>query len=84
MELRTNRSFGGGYAALRLIQYHAVDTNAWLAMAEYTYLIFICSMAPSNIAVNSATFLGVRTAGLGGALIGIFVDRPTKKPVRPD
>jgi len=65
-------SFGGGYAALRLIEHHAVGVHGWLTMAEYTDLISICSMAPGSVAVNAATFLGTRVAGLPGALVATF------------
>ena len=32
-------SFGGGYAAMPLIQSQVVDSHKWLSMAEFTNLI---------------------------------------------
>ena len=61
-------SIGGGYAAMPLIQSQAVDTYGWLTLREFTDLITIAEMTPGPIAVNSATFVGIRMAGLSGAL----------------
>lgn len=38
-------------------------------MSEFTDLITIAEMTPGPIAVNSATFVGIRIAGLPGAVI---------------
>ena len=62
-------SIGGGYAAMPLIQQLIVEQNQWLTMTEFTDLITIAEMTPGPIAINSATFVGTRIAGLGGALI---------------
>ncbi len=61
-------SIGGGYAAIPLIQSQAVQTYGWLSMSEFTDLITIAEMTPGPIAVNSATFVGVRVAGIPGAV----------------
>lgn len=61
-------SIGGGYAAMPLIQSQAVDKYGWLTMNEFTDLITIAEMTPGPIAVNSATFVGIRIAGIPGAL----------------
>ena len=60
-------SFGGGYAALPLIQGQIVDRHGWLAMAEFTDLITISQMTPGPIAINAATFVGIKIAGPAGA-----------------
>lgn len=62
-------SVGGGYAAMPLIQSQVVETHAWLSMSEFTDLITIAEMTPGPIAINSATFVGIRIAGIGGAVI---------------
>lgn len=54
-------SFGGGYAALPLIQNQVVSLHHWISMAEFTDLITISQMTPGPIATNSATFVGIRT-----------------------
>lgn len=61
-------SFGGGYAALPLIQEEVVTLNQWLSMTEFTDLITISQMTPGPIAVNSATFVGIKIAGIPGAV----------------
>lgn len=62
-------SIGGGYAAMPLIQSQVVMQHQWLSMREFTDLVTIAEMTPGPIAVNSATFVGTRIAGLGGALV---------------
>lgn len=62
-------SFGGGYAALPLIREQVVDLHGWLEMAEFTDLVTISQMTPGPIAINAATFVGIRTAGMLGAVV---------------
>lgn len=62
-------SFGGGYAAMPLIQEQIVNTHGWLSMSEFTDLITISQMTPGPIAINSATFVGIKIAGLAGAAV---------------
>ena len=62
-------SFGGGYAAMPLIQAQVVIKYGWLTMEEFTNLITIAEMTPGPIAVNSATFVGTKIAGVPGALV---------------
>lgn len=68
-------SFGGGYAMIPLIQ-KEIETNGWLTPSEFIDIIAIAEMTPGPIAVNSATFIGSKTAGfLGGmvATIGVVI-----------
>src|SRR5699024_10356178 len=62
-------SFGGGYAAMPLIQDQIVTGHGWLSMSEFSDLITISQMTPGPIAINSATFVGIRIAGIPGALV---------------
>lgn len=62
-------SFGGGYAAMPLIQAQVVEKYHWLSMTEFGDLVTIAEMTPGPIAINSATFVGTQVAGLSGALI---------------
>ena len=61
-------SFGGGYAAMPLIQNQVVQLHSWLSQSEFTDLITISQMTPGPIAINSATLVGTRIAGIPGAL----------------
>lgn len=62
-------SFGGGYAAVPLIQSQIVELHGWLSMSQFADLITIAEMTPGPIAINSATFVGQQIAGLPGALV---------------
>lgn len=52
-----------------LIQEQVVSSHNWLSMAEFTDLITISQMTPGPIAINSATFVGIKIAGIPGALV---------------
>ena len=62
-------SIGGGLAAIPLIQEQIVSQHAWMTLAEFTDLITIAQMTPGPIAINSATFIGLRLGGPLGAII---------------
>lgn len=62
-------SFGGGMAAIPLIQEQVVEVHGWLTLSEFTDLITISQMTPGPIAINAATFVGTRIAGFPGALV---------------
>jgi len=61
-------SFGGGYAAMPLIQAQVVTNRAWITTSDFTDLVTIAEMTPGPIAVNAATFVGNQVAGIPGAL----------------
>ena len=62
-------SFGGGYAAVPLIQSRIVEANGWMEMEQFADLITIAEMTPGPIAVNCATFVVHQMAGLPGAVV---------------
>lgn len=62
-------AIGGGYAAMPLIQSQVVTLRGWLTMAEFTDLVTIAEMTPGPIAINAATFVGIRVGGLLGAVV---------------
>lgn len=65
-------SIGGGYAALPLIQNQVVDTHMWLTMEQFADVITIAEMTPGPIAINAATFVGIQTSGILGAIVSTF------------
>ncbi len=65
-------SFGGGYAAMPLIQEQTVALHGWLTLREFSDLITISQMTPGPIAINAATFVGIKTAGILGAAAATF------------
>lgn len=67
-------AFGGGYAALPLIQQFIVEDNGWLTMLEMTDVVSISQMTPGPIAINSATFVGTKVAGVPGAIVATLAN----------
>ncbi|MDD4807253.1 MAG: chromate transporter [Oscillospiraceae bacterium] len=65
-------SFGGGYGILPVIQQQVVTENHWLTMQEFTDVITISQMTPGPIALNASTFVGMRMAGVLGAILATF------------
>lgn len=61
-------AFGGGYAALPLIQEQCVRQNGWLSMTEFSDLLTISQITPGPIAINSASFVGMKVAGFFGSV----------------
>lgn len=62
-------SIGGGYAAMPLIEHQVVDLHGWLTLTQFADIVTISQMTPGPIAINSATFVGTRVAGLPGAIV---------------
>lgn len=65
-------SIGGGYASLPLIEHQVVDVHGWLTASQLTDIVTISQMTPGPIALNAATFVGTRIAGLPGAIVATF------------
>ena len=61
-------SFGGGYAMIPMIEREIVEANGWIDSKEFVDIIAISEMTPGPIAVNSATYVGYKAAGLFGGL----------------
>ena len=49
-----------------LIKAEVVDSHGWLTAVEFSDLVTIAEMTPGPIAINSATFVGMRVAGIAG------------------
>lgn len=62
-------SFGGGYAAVPLVQSQIVETNQWMSLSQFADLITVSEITPGPIVVNCATFVGQQIAGLPGAIV---------------
>lgn len=60
-------TIGGGYAMLPLIQQEIIRYG-WLSPQEFVDIVGIAEMTPGPIAVNAATFVGFRSAGVWGSL----------------
>ena len=61
-------TFGGGYAMIPLIQRETAQKRQWIKEEELLDIIAVAESTPGPIAVNCATFIGWRTAGVLGAI----------------
>lgn len=61
-------TIGGGYAMIPVIQKEVVDNKNWLKSDEFLDSIAVTNSLPGPLAINCATFVGYRTAGVKGAL----------------
>lgn len=62
-------TFGGGYAMLPMLEKECVDKHAWTTQEELLDIFALAQCTPGIIAVNTATFLGKKQAGLPGAVM---------------
>lgn len=67
-------AFGGGYASLPLIQQIIVEQNGWLTSTQFIDVITISQMTPGPIAINAATFVGTKIAGIPGAIVATIAN----------
>lgn len=58
--------FGGGYAMLPLI-FQSVQTFDIMSAQEFSQLVALSQITPGPIAINAATYVGFKTAGVLGA-----------------
>ena len=66
--------FGGGYSMLPLLTRELVDRRNWTTEEELLDYFAIAQCTPGVIAINTATFIGKKRAGvLGGAVATIGV-----------
>lgn len=61
-------SFGGGHASIPVVQTEIVDIKHWMTMEEFSNLLAMDELTPGPLAINCATFVGNRLAGIAGAL----------------
>ena len=61
-------TFGGGYAMIALIENEFVSKKKWIDKEEFLDMVAISESTPGLLAINSATYIGYKTAGVAGAL----------------
>ena len=61
-------AFGGAYAVIPLIEEQMVTNNGWMTFAEFSDLVAIDELTPGPIIINSSTFIGMKLAGVPGAV----------------
>ena len=62
-------TFGGGYAMLALLENEFVSKKKWLEKDEFLDVAAIAESTPGPIAINAATYIGYKNAGITGSVI---------------
>ncbi|MBO7213907.1 MAG: chromate transporter, partial [Clostridia bacterium] len=62
-------TFGGGYAMISILEHEFVEKANWLEKDEFYDVVAIAESTPGPIAINSATFIGYRVAGVLGSIV---------------
>ncbi|MBO5110114.1 MAG: chromate transporter [Clostridia bacterium] len=62
-------TFGGGYAMLALLEDEFVQRKGWMDREEFLHMAAIAESTPGPIAINAATYIGYKNAGITGALL---------------
>lgn len=62
-------TFGGGYAMIALFENEFVEKKKWLEKDEFLDVAAIAESTPGPIAINAATYIGYKNAGIIGSII---------------
>ena len=62
-------TFGGGYAMIALLENEFVEKKKWIEKDEFLDVAAIAESTPGPIAINAATYIGYRNAGIIGSTI---------------
>ncbi|MBO4323718.1 MAG: chromate transporter [Clostridia bacterium] len=62
-------TFGGGYAMLSLIENNCVEKKKWITHEEMMNITVIAESTPGPIAINCATYVGLKQKGFWGAVV---------------
>ena len=62
-------TFGGGYAMISVITDICVQRKQWLSQEEMLDLTVVAESTPGPIAINCATYVGCKMAGMSGAVL---------------
>ena len=65
-------TFGGGLAMIPIIQREAVEKHGWVTDDDILEIVAIAESTPGPIAINAATFVGYRAAGVIGSACATF------------
>lgn len=61
-------TFGGGYAMIALLENEFVEKKKWIDKDEFLNIAAIAESTPGPIAINSATYIGYKNAGVLGSV----------------
>ena len=62
-------TFGGGYAMISLLDREFVERRGWITSDEFLDLVTIAEATPGPIAINCATYIGYKRAGILGSVV---------------
>ena len=62
-------TFGGGYAMIALLENEFVEKKKWLEKDEFLDVAAIAESTPGPIAINAATYIGYKNAGIIGSMM---------------
>ena len=62
-------TFGGGYAMIALLENEFVAKKKWIEKDEFLDMAAIAESTPGPIAINAATYIGFKNAGIVGSII---------------
>lgn len=65
-------TFGGGYAMIPLIENACVSKKEWITHGEMMDITVIAESTPGPIAINCATYVGMKKKGIPGAVAATF------------
>ncbi|MCQ2744090.1 MAG: chromate transporter [bacterium] len=61
-------SYGGGYATIPFL-YNISLKYGWYSLSELTKMTAVASITPGPIGINIATYAGIKSAGILGAIV---------------
>ena len=62
-------TFGGGYAMIALLENEFVAKKKWIEKDEFLDVAAIAESTPGPIAINAATYIGYKNAGMIGSMM---------------
>ena len=66
-------TFGGGYAMIALLENEFVAKKKWIEKDEFLDVAAIAESTPGPIAINAATYIGYKNAGMIGSIMAAFI-----------
>ena len=61
-------TFGGGYAMISIIENTCVGQKKWITHDEMMEITVLAESTPGPIAINAATYVGYKQAGIAGSI----------------
>ncbi|RKN86448.1 chromate transporter [Paenibacillus ginsengarvi] len=65
-------TFGGGYAMIPVLEREAVHKRRWIKQEDVADVLAVSQTIPGAVALNAASFVGYRVAGVAGAITAVI------------